>query len=136
MKKLVLGLAVLGGMVFASAQEVKMQSSEKGLKKERHFKKGAFQHGKKNNFSHEDRLERIKKDLNLSDSQVSQLKALHEKNQKEREKGMEQMKIKAEARRKEHQEQMKSILTAEQYQKWQDNKLQKMQKQRQNSKSN
>lgn len=78
----------------------------------------------------------MKKDLNLSDSQVSQLKALHEKNQKEREKGMEQMKIKAEARRKEHQEQMKSILTAEQYQKWQDNKLQKMQKQRQNSKSN
>ena len=63
----------------------------------------------------------MKKDLNLSDAQVKKINKLYEKEQDVREKDRAKDKSKTEARKEKHRSQMKSILTEEQYQKWEDN---------------
>ena len=110
MKKLVLGLAVLGGVLFTSAQE----SSSKPKCEHSQCCKGGKQ-------SKQDRVEKMKKDLNLSDAQVKKINKLYEKEQDVREKDRAKDKSKTEARKEKHRSQMKSILTEEQYQKWEEN---------------
>lgn len=75
MKKLVLGLAVLGGVALSSAQE----TSSKPKCEHSQCCKGGKQ-------SKQDRVEKMKKDLNLSDAQVKKINKLYEKEQDVREK--------------------------------------------------
>ena len=110
MKKLVLGLAVLGGVALSSAQE----TSSKPKCEHSQCCKGGKQ-------SKQDRVEKMKKDLNLSDAQVKKINKLYEKEQDVREKDRAKDKSKTEARKEKHRSQMKSILTQEQYQKWEEN---------------
>ena len=70
MKKLVLGLAVLGGVALSSAQE----TSSKPKCEHSQCCKGGKQ-------SKQDRVEKMKKDLNLSDAQVKKINKLYEKEQ-------------------------------------------------------
>ncbi len=63
----------------------------------------------------------MKKDLNLSDAQVKKINKLYEKEQDARGKDRAKDKSKTEARKEKHRSQMKSILTEEQYQKWEEN---------------
>lgn len=113
MKKLVLGLSLLGGLVFAQAQDTNVPQPPKGEK----CQKCSHKKGEK---SQEGHLDRMKQELNLSDKQVAQIKALHEKGQKEREQERTQQKEKFEQRRENHKKEMKKILTADQYKKWEE----------------
>lgn len=118
MKKLVLGLSLLSGLAFA--QENQQTYAPKG----EHCKECKCQHHKKGEKRHKGErvktnfVENLQKDLNLSDKQVSQIKALHEKSKKEREKEMAQQKAKFEQKREAYKKEMKKILTADQFQKW------------------
>lgn len=109
MKKLVLGLAVLGGVLFTSAQDTSLKQK--------------CEHSQccKGKQSNKDRIEKIQKELNLSDAQVKKISKLYEKEQVSREKERADDKSKAETKKEKHRLQMKSILTAEQYQKWEEN---------------
>lgn len=78
-----------------------------------------------------ERLAKLKTELNLSDAQVTQIKALQDKKMEARKADMQMEKA---DRRKEmktkmdqNDQDMKSILTPEQYKKWQEKKEQKMQ---------
>lgn len=88
MKKLVLGLAVLGGVALSSAQE----TSSKPKCEHSQCCKGGKQ-------SKQDRVEKMKKDLNLSDAQVKKINKLYEKEQDVREKDRAKDKSKTEARK-------------------------------------
>ena len=109
MKKLVLGLAVLGGVLFTSAQDTSLKQK--------------CEHSQccKGKQSNKDRIEKIQKELNLSDAQVKKISKLYEKEQVSREKERADDKSKAETKKEKHRLQMKSILTAAQYQKWEEN---------------
>ena len=123
MKKLILSAAFLAVGTFAFAQQngqmAKKDQQTMEQKKADHFKK-------------------MQTELNLTETQVAQLKALHEKRmterkmeapqrQAEKKAKMEKMK----AKRAEHQAEMKKILSSDQYQKWMASNQQKMQKKRQ-----
>ena len=80
-----------------------------------------------------EKLKEMKAELNLTDSQVAQIKSLQDKKmaerkqnapqiQAERKAKMEEMK----ARRMQNEAEMKKILTPAQYQKWEASKQQKM----------
>ncbi len=104
-KKLVLSAAFVAIGTFAMAQTNQLQKSDRGQMEQKH----------------EGKLKKMQTELNLTDAQVTQIKALHEKgkaertgNQAERKAKMEQWKQKKEQRNAE----MKRILTPEQYQKW------------------
>lgn len=118
MKKLVLGLSVLGSLAFTQAQipnapsEPRQERVAYQNSKNKDLKKGENQKG--------NHLERMKTELNLTDKQVSQIKALKEKQQKEREKEMAQQKAKFEQKREAYKKEMKKILTADQFQKWEE----------------
>lgn len=111
MKKLVLGIAILGGMAFAIAQD----SGNFSTHREHCHKK----EGKKLP-SKAEKLERMKKDLGLTDAQIEKIQALHNKEEKARVVQREQNKAKKEARFEENRKEMKSILTPEQYKKWEE----------------
>jgi protein CpxP len=111
MKKLGLVVAVaLGTLVacnLATAQEAGKE------------KKG------KRRFNVEQRVEQLKKDLNLTDEQVPKVKALLEKQQKKmqelrNETDQEQRREKMRGIMADQQKEMKGILTDEQYKKWQE----------------
>src|SRR5690606_10226875 len=102
MKKLVLSAVLVAMGTFAMAQTNKMAKPEKAQMAQ----------------NHEEKLKKMQSELNLSEVQVAQIKAMHEKrmaekdkNQAERKEKMEQWKQKKEQRNAE----MKQILTPEQY---------------------
>lgn len=76
---------------------------------------------------HQQKMDAMKQELNLTDAQMAQLKAMHDQKQADRKdmqkKNMEQRKAKMEA----HKAEMKKILTPEQYQKWEAKRAEKMQ---------
>ncbi|WP_234111453.1 MULTISPECIES: hypothetical protein [Chryseobacterium] len=86
------------------------------------------------------RMENLKKmqtDLNLTDAQVNQIKALQEKRIAERKAQAPEMQAQRKARMEEwkakneqHMAEMKQILTPEQYQKWEAQKKEQMQNKR------
>ena len=105
MKKLILSAAFLGLGVFGFAQTTA---------KADHSQKKA------------ERLQQMKQELNLTDAQVAQLKALHESKAAERKQEMATKKIDRAQKMKENEPEMQKILTPEQYKKFQELKAKKM----------
>ena len=121
MKKLVLSLAVVGMGTFAMAQQRTMPAKDDQQRKEMMEQKRA------------EHMADMQKELNLTQAQVSQLKALHEKHQAQREaqrkENQDLRKQKMEAFKKDKQQmdnEMRQILTPEQYAKWEAKKAEKM----------
>jgi Spy/CpxP family protein refolding chaperone len=105
MKKLILSAAFLGLGVFGFAQTT--AKADHSQKKAEHFQK-------------------MKQELNLTDAQVEQIKALHESKAAERK---QEMTVKTEDRMqkmKENEAEMQKILTPEQFKKFQELKAKKM----------
>ena len=120
MKKLVLGAAFLTLGTFAMAQQnQRMQKMDPAKMEQRQA----------------DHMKQMKMDLNLTDAQVIKIKALQDKRMSERQQNAPQMQAERKARmemmqakRTQHDADMKQILTPEQYQNWKKNMQQKMQK--------
>lgn len=107
MKKLILSSAFLGLGVFGFAQTTS-------------DRKGDFEQKKAA------RMQEMKQELNLTDAQVAQLKALHESKAAERKQEMATKKIDRAQKMKENEAEMQKILTPEQYKKFQELKAKKM----------
>lgn len=131
MKKIFLTLA-LGIATVSFAQQAGMEKSGKmdPEKRKAEMQKRQQEH-----------LDRMTKDLNLSQEQMKKVKALQdkemlemqsnmEKNQTERQAKMAEMKKKKEA----HDAELKKILTPDQYQKWDAEKKAKMEKRKEKMK--
>ncbi|MDP9958240.1 hypothetical protein [Chryseobacterium lathyri] len=127
MKKLVLAIAFIGIGSFAMAQTTTPQDRQ-ARKAEKHQKMEQ---------KHQEHLDQMQKDLNLNESQVAQIKSLHEKRKSEmkadfdknkevRQAKMEEMK----AKRAQMDADMKKILTPDQYDKWQADRKAKMEQRR------
>ncbi len=107
MKKLILSAAFLGLGVFGFAQTTS-------------DRKGDFEQKKAA------RMQEMKQELNLTDAQVAQLKALHESKAAERKQEMNAKKEDRMQKMKENEAEMQKILTPEQYKKFQELKAKKM----------
>ena len=107
MKKLILSAAFLGLGVFGFAQTTS-------------DRKGDFEQKKAA------RMQEMKQELNLTDAQVAQLKALHESKAAERKAEMTAKKEDRMQKMKENEAEMQKILTPEQYKKFQELKAKKM----------
>ena len=105
MKRIILSAAFLGLGVFGFAQHA--TKAEMGQKKAEYMQK-------------------MKQELNLTDSQVGQLKALHEKKAMERKSAIEAKKGDRLQKMKENEVEMQKILTPDQYKKFQELKAKKM----------
>ncbi|MCZ2084879.1 MULTISPECIES: hypothetical protein [unclassified Kaistella] len=126
MRKLVLSVALLAVGTFAMAQNQKMQKMDPAQMEQKRA----------------DHMKQMQAELNLSDAQVTKIKALQDRRMAERKKNAPQMqaerKAKMEqmkAKRDQNNAEMKQILTPEQYQKWETSKKGKMQKRGQMMKS-
>lgn len=122
MKQLVLSLALVGMGTVAMAQQRTMPAKDDQQRKEVMEQKKA------------EHMAEMQKELNLTQAQISQLKALHEKHQAQREaqrkENQELRKQKMESIQKDKQQmdnEMRQILTPEQYAKWEAKKAEKMQ---------
>lgn len=127
MKKLVLAIAFIGMGSFAMAQQTTPQDREaRRAEMQQRMQQKEQEH-----------LAQMQKDLNLTTTQVAQVKALHEKRKAEmkaefeknkdvRQAKMEEMK----AKRAQMDADMKKILTPEQYDKWQVDRKAKMEQKR------
>lgn len=120
MKKLAISLAIFGATFVMAQQTPRQMDSAK--KQEMQAKRDAH-------------LDMMKKDLNLTQTQVNQLKSIHEKYQaqriQERQKMTQMRKQQMEAgkmQRQQMDDEMRKVLTPEQYQKWQLKKQENMQK--------
>ena len=107
MKKLILSAAFLGLGVFGFAQQSKSISGDHIQKKAEH-------------------LQKMKQELNLTDAQVLQLKALHEKKALERKADFAAKKEDRMQKMKQNEAEMQKILTPEQFKKFQQMKARKM----------
>ena len=107
MKKLILSAAFLGLGVFGFAQQSKSISGDHTQKKAEH-------------------LQKMKQELNLTDAQVLQLKALHEKKALERKADFAAKKEDRMQKMKQNEAEMQKILTPEQFKKFQQMKARKM----------
>ncbi|GEN69329.1 hypothetical protein [Chryseobacterium rhizosphaerae] len=127
MKKLVLAIAFIGMGSFAMAQQTTPQDKE--------ARRAEMQ--QKRQQKEQEHLAQMQKDLNLNQSQVAQIKDLHEKRKAEmkadfeknkdtRQAKMDEMK----AKRAQMDADMKQILTPQQYDKWQADRKAKMEQRR------
>ncbi|MBL3549620.1 hypothetical protein [Chryseobacterium sp. KMC2] len=127
MKKLVLAIAFIGMGSFAMAQQTTPQDKE--------ARRAEMQ--QKRQQKEQEHLAQMQKDLNLNQSQVAQIKDLHEKrkaemkadfekNKETRQAKMDEMK----AKRAQMDADMKQILTPQQYDKWQADRKAKMEQRR------
>lgn len=107
MKKLILSAAFLGLGVFGFAQQTKSSSADHSQKKAEY-------------------LQKMKQELNLTDSQVAQLKELHAKKSAERKQEFDAKKGDRMEKMKQNEAEMQKILTPEQYKKFQELKAKKM----------
>lgn len=126
MKKLVLAIAFIGLGSFAMAQEV--PQDRKIIREEMKQKMQQRE---------QERMAEMQKELNLNQSQIAQIKDLHEKRRSEMkhnfDKSKEQRQAKMEAmkaKRKQMDNDMKKILSPEQYDKWQAGRKAKMEERR------
>lgn len=116
MKKLVLSIALVGFSTFALAQQTQNAQAQDNTRQD--WSKMQNHH-----------VNKMQQELGLSDAQVAQLKALHEKRktQMHADKGnKDQMKADRKAWKDQNDADMKAILTPEQYTKWQNNRAEKM----------
>lgn len=123
MKKLVLAAAFIVTGSFAMAQQVNPQD-KKINREEMH---------KKMELKQQERMAEMQKELNLNEAQVAKIKNLQEKRKAdmkaefEKNKGERQAKMeKMKAKRQQMDNEMKTILTPEQYDKWQVSRKVKM----------
>ncbi|MDP9956527.1 Spy/CpxP family protein refolding chaperone [Epilithonimonas hungarica] len=107
MKKLILSAAFLGLGVFGFAQTTQDRKANFEQKKAEH-------------------LQKMKQELNLTDAQVAQIKALHESKAAERKQEMTAKKEDRMQKMKENEAEMQKILTPEQFKKFQELKAKKM----------
>ncbi len=107
MKKLILSAAFLGLGIFGFAQTAQSRTVD-------------FQQKKA------ERLQKMKQELNLTDAQVAQIKALHESKAAERKQEMTSKKEDRIKMMKENDAEMQKILTPDQYKKFQEIKAKKM----------
>lgn len=129
MKKLVLSLAFIGFGTFAMAQQQPQKMPSKwGEDHDAMMQQKRAKH-----------MAEMQTELNLTPAQVSQIQALHAKNQARMEQDRLQMqqqrKVKMELNKKNRQQmddEMRQILSPEQYQKWQAKKQENMQKRKEN----
>ncbi len=105
MKKLILSAAFLGLGVFGFAQTT--AKADHSQKKAEH-------------------LQKLKQELNLTDAQVAQLKALHESKAADRKAEMATKRVDRAQKMKENDAEVQKILTPEQFKKFQDLKAKKM----------
>lgn len=106
MKKLFLTAAFLGLGIFGFAQTTDRKADFEQKKAER--------------------MQKMKQELNLSDAQVEQIKALHAKKAVERKQEMAAKKEDRTKMMKNNEAEMQKILTPDQYKKFQDMKARKM----------
>lgn len=127
MKKLVLAIALIGMGSWAMAQQTTPQDRQARVAE----MKQKMEHRQ------QEHLDQMKKDLNLNQSQVAQIKELQDKrkaemkaqfenNRADRQAKMDEMK----AKRAQMDADMKKILTPEQYDKWQADRKAKMEQKR------
>ena len=121
MKQLVLSAAFLAMGTFAMAQQSPRMQRMDSAKMEQ---------------KRADNMKQMQTDLNLSEAQVAKIKILQDQRMIERKQNAPQMQAERKAKmdmmkakRAQHDSEMKQILTPEQYQKWQVNRKQNMQKQ-------
>ncbi len=116
MKKLFLTAAFLGLGVFGFAQTAPGRKADFEQKKA-------------------ERLQKMKQELNLSDAQVAQIKALHEQKAAERKQEMVAKKEDRMKMMKDNEAEMQKILTPDQYKKFQELKAKKMAERREHLKN-
>lgn len=125
MKKIILSAAFLALGTFAMAQQntLKMQQKDPAQMEQKR----------------QDKMKMMQTELNLSDAQMTKIQALQEKKMAEKRAMAPQVqaerKSKMEAMKANHDQwnnEMKQILTPEQYQKWETSKKDKMQNKRKN----
>lgn len=123
MKKIVLSAAFVILGTFAMAQQTPMMNKKDPAQMEQ---------------KRQEKLKMMQTELNLTNAQVAQIKALQDKKMAERQQNAPQMQAERKAKMeamKARQEQwnaeMRKILTPEQYQKWEAKKQQNMQHKRQ-----
>ena len=123
MKKIVLSAAFVILGTFAMAQQTPMMNKKDPAQMEQ---------------KRQEKLKMMQTELNLTNAQVAQIKALQDKKMAERQQNAPQMQAERKAKMeamKARQEQwnaeMRKILTPEQYQKWETKKKQNMQNKRQ-----
>lgn len=123
MKKIVLSAAFVIIGTFAMAQQTPMMNKKDPAQMEQ---------------KRQEKLKMMQTELNLTNAQVAQIKALQDKKMAERQQNAPQMQAERKAKMeamKARQEQwnaeMRKILTPEQYQKWEAKKQQNMQHKRQ-----
>ena len=120
MKKIILSAAMIAFGTFAMAQESSKMNKKNPAQMEQ---------------KREEHMKMMKQELNLTSAQMDKIKVLQDRNmaernanapakQEERRAKMAEMK----AKRAQHNAEMKKILTADQYTKWEANKKEKMQK--------
>lgn len=107
MKKIILTTAFLGLGIFSFAQTAQDTKAD--------FKQKKIEH-----------LQKMKEELNLTDSQVAQLKALHKQKVDEKKQGMMATKEDRIKMMKDNEAEMQKILTPDQYKKFQEMKAKKM----------
>lgn len=107
MKKIILSTAFLGLGVFGFAQQSKSATVDHSQRKAEYMQK-------------------MKQELNLSDDQVAQLKALHEKKTAERKADFAAKKEDRMAKMKENEAEMQKILTPDQFKKFKEIRAEKM----------
>ena len=120
MKKLILSAAFVAiGTLVMAQQTTKMQKMDPAQMEQKRA----------------DHLKKMQTDLNLTDAQVKQISTLQESRMAERKQNAPQIqaerKAKMEAmkaKKMQNEAEMKKILTPAQYQKWEENKQQKMQR--------
>lgn len=123
MKKTILSIAfvVLGTFTFAQQTEIKKMEGVKPSKAQLQSRQ-------------EEKLKELKTQLGLSDDQVSKIKALNDKKMEARKQQIEQGKAdraqkmqEMKSKKEEYDNEMKQILTTEQYKKWESVRAEKMQ---------
>ena len=114
MKKLILSAAFLGLGVFGFAQQAQSEGRANFAQKQ------------------EERLQKMKTELNLTDAQVAQFKELYAKKAADRKQNADAQRMDRMQRMKQNEEDMQKILTPEQYKKFQEMKAKKMEEMRSN----
>lgn len=117
MKKIILSAAMIAFGTFVMAQETGKMTKKDPAQIEQ---------------KRQEKMNMMKQELNLTSEQMDKIKALQDKSMAEREANAPAERIKKMAQMKakgaQHSAEMKKILTADQYTKWEANKKEKMQK--------
>jgi Spy/CpxP family protein refolding chaperone len=114
MKKLVLAIAFIGMGSFVMAQQSPLTAQQKA---DRQAKKTEM---------HDKRMSKMQQELGLTDSQVAQINALQDKRKGEMKANMQAQTADRRAQNQAANDEMKRILTPDQYTKWQANRQAKM----------